>query len=110
MQKIKDCDLDDRQSTETFSFLDAFHTFSPLNWVSSCPNPTRARTMPFGFGALKSFASSAVSAATNVANEAAKVAEQAATAAASTVQVIVYGRPFIFLGGGGGGQQVSQLN
>ena len=41
--------------------------------------------MPFGFGALKSFANSAVSAATNVAGEAAKAAEAAATQAASTV-------------------------
>ena len=40
--------------------------------------------MPFGFGALKSLASNAISAATNVAESAAKVAESAATAAAST--------------------------
>ena len=44
--------------------------------------------MPFGFGALKSFANNAVSAATNVAAEAAKVAETAATAAASTVEAV----------------------
>ncbi|XP_040566194.1 uncharacterized protein [Lepeophtheirus salmonis] len=42
--------------------------------------------MPFGFGALKNFANSAVSAATNVASEAAKAAETAANAAAAVAE------------------------